>query len=60
MVNIDPPGQTGMSSVAQPASVASSSLNADISLINELYEEIERSPPVIVARKLLIQQCLQL
>lgn len=46
--------------MSQTANFASSSLAADISLIHELYEEIDRNPPAIAARKLLMQQCQQL
>ncbi|KAE8441270.1 hypothetical protein EG329_005571 [Mollisiaceae sp. DMI_Dod_QoI] len=31
----------------------------DLTLLNELYEEIERNPPALEARKLLAQQCYQ-
>jgi hypothetical protein len=37
----------------------SSTNNVDLSLINELYEEIDRNPPAIEARKILIQQLLE-
>jgi Glycogen recognition site of AMP-activated protein kinase len=43
------------------ATFASSSRGSpaiDISFINELYEEIESNPPALEARKLLIQQCM--
>jgi hypothetical protein len=31
----------------------------DMTLLNELYEEIENRPPALEARKLLIQQCME-
>lgn len=49
------------SSTAQPAVSPNSNqpvISPDLPLINELYETIERSPPAIEARKLLIQHLI--
>ncbi len=44
------------------AAFASSSRNppaVDMTLLQDLYEEIESNPPALVARKVLIQQCME-
>jgi len=42
-----------------PLASSSQSLEMDLTLLAELYEEIETNPPALQARKLLIQQCMQ-
>lgn len=40
------------------AEASSSTVDVDLTLINDLYEEIEQRPPAIGARRLLIQHCM--